>query len=578
MPWVVAALLVAVTAIVYAPVRLHGFLNWDDPDYVTESPHVSAGLTWRGVMWAFTGGHAANWHPLTWLSHMLDVQLFGVHAGPHLIINLLYHLVGTVLLFEALRRMTGAVGRSAFVAALFAVHPLHVESVAWVAERKDVLSTVFWMLTMLAYAAYVRQPRSGRFVLVLVLFALGLLTKPMLVTLPIVLLLLDVWPLDRAPLRVAPAVAVPGGRRPAPQSWGHLMREKLPLLALALGSSIVTFLVQRRGGAMGSLAVFPLRHRVANALMVYVEYIGKAIWPMRLAAFYPYPSSFSVWSVAGAALGLTAMTVFALRSARRYPYVLVGWLWYLGTLVPVIGIVQVGDQSMADRYTYVPLIGIFIIVAWGIPDLLARWVPAACRHSVVLAAVAVVIIACYALLARVQVGYWSDSVSLWQHAVSVTSENPRAREKLGSAFRDRGQLTEALANYAEAERSVPADPVIHNDIGLVLTRQGKAADALTEFMTAVRLRPAFAEARGNLGNALAAAGRFPEAIDQYLQALAIDPHQSRWHYSVALLLFKQDRLDDAVQHLQAALRITPDFAEARSALDDVMWRKKTGSR
>jgi tetratricopeptide (TPR) repeat protein len=559
--WVVLVL-IAVNVIVYAPVRQHDFVNWDDHDYVSENPHVSAGLTWPGVKWAFTTGYAANWHPLTWLSHMLDVELFGVHAGSHLLTNLALHIANTLLLFAVLRRMTGAVGCSAFVAALFAVHPLHVESVAWVSERKDVLSTLFWMLTMWAYVGYARQPRIGRYGLVLAFFALGLLAKAMLVTLPCVLLLLDLWPLRRVALGAEPAISVAGSPTQPSVSWWHLVREKLPLLALALVSSVVTFLVQRQSGAVAALTAFPLSQRLANALIAYVAYMGKAIWPVRLAAFYPYPVSRSGWLVASAVLGLMTVTFVAMRLARRHPYVLVGWLWYLGTLVPVIGLVQVGDQSMADRYTYVPLIGLFVVLAWGVPELIAR----RRYHYIVLSGMAVVIVMFCAARARTQVSYWSDSVALWEHAVQVTTANYRTYENLGSAFRDRGQFDEALLNYAESARRAPDYAVVYNSMGFVLTKQGRIADAIIQFTTAVRLRPDFADAQVNLGNALAAQGRLSEAVDHFSDAARTNPDLAGAQVGLGSTLLRQGRPADAIPHYNEAIRLEPDLAEAHNGV------------
>jgi hypothetical protein len=361
----IALALVAITLAVYLPVRQFGFVNFDDPDYVSANAHIAHGLTRAAVLWAFTTGYAANWHPLTWLSHMIDVQVFGVNAGPQHLVNLLLHVLNTLLLFGLLHRMTGARGRSAFVAALFAVHPLHVESVAWIAERKDVLSTLFWMLTMWAYVAYVRRPSWARYLGVAIAFALGLMAKPMLVTLPAVLLLLDVWPLGRT--------GVTRLLRPR----RALVLEKLPLFALAAVSSVMTFLVQRRGGAVSTVDQYPWASRVANALVEYVVYLGRMCWPARLSIFYPYSQSLPGWSVAGSLVLLVALSVAVFRAGGRRPYLVVGWLWYVVTLVPVIGLIQIGTQARADRYTYVPLIGIFIMAAWGLPDLLA--IARACR-------------------------------------------------------------------------------------------------------------------------------------------------------------------------------------------------------
>ena len=384
--------LIAVNIAVYAPVVHHEFVTWDDPQYLLGNPHVSGGLTGSGIRWAWTTGYASNWHPLTWWSHMLDVQMYGMSAGPHHVTSLLLHIVNTLLLFGLLHAMTGRLGPSAFVAALFAAHPLHVESVAWVSERKDVLSTLFWMLTVWAYLRYLRRPRLGRYFLMAAVFVLGLMAKPMLVTLPFVLLLLDVWPLGRVTL----AWSTPQRSRVV-----ELVREKLPLIALAAASSIITFVVQRQGGAVAASEALPLGDRVANALVSYMRYIGRMLWPARLAAVYPFSRPLPEWWVVGSLLGFFAMSIVAIRAGRRYPYVAVGWLWYVGTLVPVIGIIQVGSQAMADRYTYVPLVGLFIVVAWGAVDLCARWPH---RRQVLPVAAGLAIVVC-SVLARVQVEY-----------------------------------------------------------------------------------------------------------------------------------------------------------------------------
>src|SRR5579863_5774854 len=390
--------LVAAGLFIYAPVRRFDLLRWDDPLYVTDNPQVLGGLTWHGLWWALTTGHAPYWHPLTWLSHMLDVQMYGMNAGGHHLTSVLIHAVNTVLLFWLLRWTTGALGRSAFVAALFAVHPLRVESVAWVAERKDVLSTLFWILTVCAYVRYVRQPRLSRYLVVIAGFALALMSKPMVVTLPFVLLLLDFWPLRRAKLDDGTRV------------WLRLAIEKIPLLALAAATSVATFILQRQAGAVVALDSVPVTGRLANALVSYLAYVGKMLWPVRLAAFYPYSStSLNPGWVAAAVLALIAVSIAVIRASRVHPYLPVGWFWYLGTLLPVIGFFQAGDQAMADRFVYVPLIGLFLIIAWGLPDLLSRW-----RYSRgALSAAAIIVLFACTLRARDQVQYWQNALVLW---------------------------------------------------------------------------------------------------------------------------------------------------------------------
>jgi protein O-mannosyl-transferase len=594
-----ALVIVAAVAIVFAPVARHGFVNFDDPQYVSENSFISDGLTLRGISWAFTSGYAGNWHPLTWISHMLDVQLFGLHAGAHHVVNVGLHTASALLLFVLLYRMTGALGRSWFVAALFAVHPLHVESVAWIAERKDVLSTLFWMLTIWAYLHYcsttgLRPPASGlRYLSMMLLFALGLMAKPMLVTLPVTLLLLDVWPLQRISLAT-------GTRSDAMR----LIREKVPLFALAIASSVVTFIVQQQAGAVKEVAVLPIGRRVANALVGYVSYIGKTLWPTNLAAIYPYPESIAGWQVAAAVGVIAAITALAVRVRSGHPYVLVGWLLYLVTLLPVIGLIQVGSQPIADRYTYVPLIGLFVIVAWGLPVLAAGRRGA----TTALTTAAIVLVAVCVVAARGQVQHWRSSVALWQHAVSVTTENYRAQGNLGHALAAEGRLDEAITHYTEAVRIRPGYAEAHNNLGLALTRQGRIDEAIPHYTEALRLLPDYFEAHSNLGAALAGTGRYADAINhfsiavrlqpeqpqarqnlvrahyefgrvlaersdvdlailQFLEALRLDPANADIHYDLGVMFVRKGDLRTAINRFEEALRIDRNHADARRALD-----------
>jgi protein O-mannosyl-transferase len=413
--FIISLLLALATFIAFWQVTYADFINYDDWNYVAENSHIQNGLTLEGIEWAYTTGYASNWHPLTWISHMVDVQLFGLQPGWHHLTNLLFHLVNTVLLFLVLHQMTKALWRSVFVVALFALHPLHVESVAWVAERKDVLSTFFWMLTMGMYVSYVGRPRLARYVGLLCCFALGLMAKPMLVTLPFVLLLLDYWPLQRLGQKnTAPHVKAPV-QVPISQ-WSlipPLLTEKIPFFALATLSSIVTYLVQRHGGAMEAFEALSPSARIANAFVSYITYMVKMLWPVNLAVLYPHPTGWPLWQVLGSVVILIAITVVAIRGIKKRPYVAVGWLWYVGTLVPVIGIVQVGMQAMADRCTYVPLIGLFIIVAWGVPDLLKKW---SFRKEALIALPGLCLLFLFLLTWR-QVGYWQNSIALYDHTL-----------------------------------------------------------------------------------------------------------------------------------------------------------------
>lgn len=593
-----AGLAIAVV-VAFWPVLGNGFINYDDREYVTKNPHIQAGLTGPSLVWAWTESYAGNWHPLTWMSHMLDWRLFGAAAAGHHAMSLFLHLAGALLLFLVLAQMTGCVWRSAFVAALFAVHPLHVESVAWASERKDVLSGVFWMLTTGAYVRYVKSPTPARRLLVAVALALGLAAKPMLVTLPFTLLLLDYWPLGRWPAR---APGAKGFTVPWP-----LVREKIPLFALSAASSVATFAIQSTGKAVGSLTAFPLSARVSNALTSYVGYLWKTVRPAGLAVFYPHPGANLPFAhVAGAVLVLALATGFAFWVRRRAPYVLVGWLWYLGTLVPVIGLVQVGAQAMADRYTYVPLIGVFVIVAWGACDLarlltsrsLSGQTPdrAARGRSWALAALAGFIVVTLVGCTRIQAGYWQDSPTLMRHALAVTENNYLAHSLLGASLEEQGRAEEAAQHYQEALRINANDPLALNNVGLSLARegrtqqaielytralasdaddpetnnnlgaalaqQGKIDEAIARYTIALRRRPDYVDARNNLGSALAVSGRLYEAIAQFSQALEIQPDSAEVHNNLGGAVARDGRIDEAIGHFAAALRIKPDFAQA----------------
>jgi protein O-mannosyl-transferase len=556
-------ILIAAIAAVYAPVRHFGFLSWDDPDYVTGNSHVAQGLTWSGAWWAFTSTTAANWHPLTWLSHMLDVQLFGMDAGAHHVTNLLIHTLNTLLLFGLLCMTTGAFGRSLFVAALFALHPLHVESVAWIAERKDVLSTLFWLLTVWSYVAYVRRPRPGRRLVVLLSFALGLMAKPMLVTLPFTLLLMDFWPLRR----MEPAGADHAGQAAPARPWHdavRLVREKLPLFALAAIASAVTFLAHRQGGAVAALEGAPLGLRVTNAAASYLAYIGKALWPSGLAAFYPLGASTAALQASLGAALLIVVTILTVRAGRNRGYLPVGWLWYVGTLVPVIGLVQVGGQSMADRYTYVPLIGLFLIAAWGAPELASRL-----RYGKLALPVAAscAILAC-GVLARAQVRYWSDDLSLWRHALNVTQDNYMAHTHLGLALANQGRDGEAMPHFVEAVRLRPDFALAQNDLGVALMARGDLDEAARHLSAALRKEPGNATIHTNLGLTLMGLGEPGEAARSFAAALELQPDRADAHANLGDALARiPGRLPDAVAQYREALRLQPGFPPARQALD-----------
>jgi len=542
--------------VVYSPVGHFGFVNYDDDDYVTANAHVQSGLTLHGLGWAFTTNHAANWFPLTWLSHMLDWQLWGGRAGAHHRVNVFLHVANALLLFGVLSRMTASAWRSALVAGLFALHPLHVESVAWVSERKDVLSTCLSLLTMWAYVRYVEQPAGWRYVSALGLYALGLMAKPMVVTLPFVLLLLDYWPLGRTPWAKAAA------RENISTPLGQLINEKLPFLALGAMSCAMTIWAQHGGGAVASLVTVPLGMRIANALFSYVSYVGKTFWPVRLAVFYPMPARFPVAAVAIAGIGLAGITAAVLGWARRGPWFVTGWFWYLGTLVPVIGLVQVGQQSMADRYTYVPSIGLFIMLCWSVPGCaMKRPIVNALAYLAAGAALAIC-----AALSRIQVGYWKDSETLFRHTLDVTRDNWLAHSNLGVALAQTGKAQEAVTHYEQALRIKPDYAQVHFDLGIALGRAGRIPEEIEQLENALRIQPEFADAHNNLGIALVQAGRIPEGIEQLENALRIQPEFAEAHDNLGIALGRTGRMPEAIEHLEHAVRIKPDYAEAHNNL------------
>lgn len=554
-PTLQLVILAALVALVYFPTHAFDFIALDDPRAVYQNADVVQGLTPRAVWSALTTVQAPYWHPVTTLSHMLDVELFGLDAGGHHIINVLWHLANTLLVFVLLRHATQATGRSLFVAALFAVHPIHVESVAWVAERKDVLSTFFLLITIWRYAQYVQRRTWGNYAVMVLPFVLGLLAKPMLVTLPFALLLLDVWPLERAefPRRMAGLWT----------TWRPLLREKIVLFVLAGASSVGTLLVETNLGAVSGLDRLPVVHRLSNAILSYVKYIGAMFWPTQLSVFYPYPVTLPPWpAIAGAFVCLILVSVLVVRSSRRWTYLAVGWGWYLGTLVPVIGLVQAGSQAMADRFAYVPLLGLYVIVAWGAWDWLGR--SESRRRSLVVAGAAVVVTCAW--LAHRQVLTWSDTVSVWSHAIRVDDGNHRAHMNLGYAFEQQGRLAEAVAHYRRGVDLLPIEPTYRNILGYALIRTGNAHDAIEHLTAALAIDPEYAAAHTNLGLALTHAGHLDRARYHYTEALRVVPTQPEAHNNLAAILVSQGDLSQAKVHFKAALDLEPTSAKRHNNL------------
>ena len=552
----VCVFLVVATASVFWQVRGDDFLNYDDNGYVTENPHVQAGLNWEGIKWAFTASYFGNWHPLTWLSHMLDCQIYGSKPGGHHFTNVLLHIANTLLLFLVFNRMTRRLWPSAFVAALFALHPLHVESVAWVAERKDVLSTFFWMLTMWTYVRYVESPGIGRYLSVLFFFALGLMAKPMLVTLPFVLLLLDYWPLGRFGMSQSGDTVISQNhqsKNTSDRRWlvAHPIREKVPFFALSALSSVITLVAQQNGEAVSSLVAVSLKMRVANALVAYVSYIWKMIWPHHLAVFYPHAYMPPIGMVAGSGLLLLCVSIALFWAARRHRYLVTGWLWYLGTLVPVIGLVQVGSHAMADRYTYVPLIGLFVMVAWGVPDLVARW---RYRRPVLAISTAFVLLT-FIICTWLQVRLWKNTFTLFKHALQVTQGNFLAHNNLGAALAKRGRHEEALGHFSEALKIRPDYVSAHTNLGNELMRQGRTREAIRHFSEALKIKPDQAETHNNLGVALAIQGRTREAIRHFSEALKIKPDYGSAHYNLAMAYRSEGNYREAIKHCDRAMEL-----------------------
>lgn len=581
--WLMAVLLALVTMALYWPATRSDFINLDDADAVTTNVHVQDGLTWEGVKWAFFKPANSNWQPVTVLSHMVDCQLFGLKPWGHHLINVLFHALNAVLVFALLQQMTGATLRSLIVAALFAVHPLRVESVAWVAERKDVLSGFFGLLSLVFYARYAqgqiendREPKrgaldsplstltSGNYWLVLLFYLLGLLSKPMLVTWPFVMLLLDYWPLRRFELPTLDSDQSRAGSRPS-TTW-RLVREKLPFFALAAVTSIVTFVVQKGGGALAAGENQPLGARSGNALISYCRYLGKMFWPMDLAVFYPHPEYWPLAKELLAGVSILGISVLLSVQRRRYPFSLIGWLWFLGMLVPVIGLVQMGEQAMADRYTYIPSLGVLILAVWGAYELTRRW-----RHHVIVLSVAgsVAIVLCMAST-RQQLAHWQDSEALFRHALAVTENNYLAHFNLGMALDEKGQTDEAISQYQEAIRLKPDYEYAYNNLGIALGEKGRPDEAIRQFQTAIRLNPDYATLRYNLGNFLYKKGRTDEAIEQYQAAVELQPDLAQAHYNLGIALYEKAQTDEAIRQFQEVIRLKPDHAEARNNLGKIL--------
>jgi tetratricopeptide (TPR) repeat protein len=549
--------LVWITLAAYWSTGSFQFINFDDNVYVYDNGHVQSGLSWNGVQWAFSADSSkvGHWHPITWLSLMLDYKFFGLNPSGYHLMNLLFHILNTILLFLIFHRMTKALWQSAFVAALFAIHPLHVESVAWVTERKDVLSTFFWMLTMGAYVFYVEHKTFSRYFIILVLFTVGLMSKAMLVTLPFVLVLLDYWPLNR--FQAALSTSDSQGK------WSGLRKvivEKLPLFALTGVFTVIPYLAAQKANAV--LSSLPLDLRIENALRAYVIYIWKMIWPQDLAVFYPYSAELPIWQILVAVITLTAITLFTLWMRKRLPFFIVGWLWYLGTLLPVIGIIQAGQQAYADRYTYIPLIGIFIMLCWTVP-LLTRNLP---YHRTLIGIGGGIVLAACIVISQTQVNYWQDSDKLMTHALEVTQNNYVAQTSLGIVLMKKGQTAKAMSHFEEAIRINPLYAYAQNNLGLLLSQQGRTDAALAHLNAAIRINPNYADAYSNLADLFRRTGRIEDALVNCRKAIEIDPYHADAYAILGAILARQGSITEATDYLTRAIHLKPNLPEAHLIL------------
>jgi tetratricopeptide (TPR) repeat protein len=551
-----AASLFLLTVCVFLPTLKNDFVNFDDPIYVVENIHVNHGLTWAGLKWALYGTDGGLWLPLTWLSHMVDCQIYGIKPWGHHLTSVLIHGINTTLVFLWLRRMTGAMWKSFVVAAFWGLHPLRVESVAWLAERKDVLSALFWLLTLLVYTEYARNsetnlPAKRKFyALTLVFFMLGLMAKPMLVTLPFILLLLDYWPLNRL-------------NKKEKILW--LFFEKFPLVILSGIFSIATFVIQKNEKFVATFSQLSFSERIENAIVAYVRYIGKTFWPENLCVYYPYSDHWQAGIVFSAVVLLMFISSVFIWQRRQHPYLLIGWLWFIGTLIPVIGLVQVGKQAIADRYTYIPQIGLLFCIVWGVSALTAKWKWQ--RHGLSLMSIMAIAI-CVELTCR-QIDFWKNSETLFRHAIAVTEKNALAYNNLGGALLANGQIDEAIENFQKALQVNPNYTEAHYNLGDAFLRRGQIDEAIQQFQKALQIDPKHAKSHADLGIALYQLGRIEEAIEQYRAALEIDPDNTKTHNDFGLALEQAGRMDEAIAQFQKALAIDPQNAEAHFNLGNI---------
>jgi len=554
--------LVVITVAIYAKVANFPFCEIDDRDYVSENSQVAAGLTVDSITWAFTSFHASNWHPLTWISLMADSQLFGTDPRGYHLVNVILHALSTVLLFVLFNVMTGTLWRSAFVAACFALHPLHVESVAWISERKDVLSALFWMITLICYGVYVQKSKRSMYVLSLLAFALGLMAKPMLVTIPVILLLLDFWPFGR--FKMQSPMKMAQGDKPCDGSgvpFSNLLAEKVPYLALSLASSVITFYAQSHGGAVTSLAKHSIIMRVNNALWSAIDYVSKMVYPLDLAIFYPY-APIPAWKALCALFLISSVLYISVKHVHDYPWLVTGWLWYLVTLLPVIGLIQVGTQAMADRYTYIPYIGLFMMVSWGAGELWQR-VPKL-RKAISFSAGGLLLF--FSVATWAQLGYWQDNASLLAHAIEVTKDNYFSSYALALAYERQGATQLAIEQFKNAIKSYPDNPeidLLYFHLGSLLDNEGKSSEAVGYFEEVIKRKPQDWKAYYNMGLALGKLRKIDDALNSYHKAIELAPENAECYNNIGMLLAQQGHPDQAVGYFAKALQLNPGLETAR---------------
>ena len=575
--FIVSLFLVVIILTTYWQLPSHEFLPFDDYGYITKNTHVHEGITWKNIVWTFSSIDFGYWHPLTWMSHMLTFQLFGLKSGMHHLINLFLHISNTLLLFFVLKRMTGALWQSAFVAAVFAIHPLNVESVAWASERKNVLSTFFWMLTILTYVRYTERPNFHRYLLILFVFVLGLMSKPILVTLPFVLLLLDYWPLCRfnsAHLYCAKHKPCKSIKTDFPRFNGlRLVLEKIPLFILSAMCIYFSSLSVQHFKIVISTVSVPMKLRISNALVSYLSYITKMIWPQNLTVYYPYPKAVPLWEVLIAVLFLTYVTFLAFRRVTAKPYFAVGWLWYIGTLIPAIGLIQAGLwPAMADRFAYVPLIGLFMCIAWGVPDFVGRW-----RYRKVgFIAISTAIVSILMVMTWLQLRHWQNGITLFTHNLSVTPNNGLAHKELGNSFEQQGDLDKAIFHYSKALQINPNCAEVHNNLGYILARQKHYKGAIDHYNAALRIKPSYAEAHNNLGTALIQEGNEKEGIYHYYKALKSNPSYAGPYYNLAKIYINRNKIEKGILLYKKALELNPEMPQVLYNLSWLLASHKDG--